>query len=132
MHGNDHQRGAADPVIRPRTLLAVIGASGTVISTGIAGDATVHYDCTIVGWRLVAVQTGDIEVDVWKTDYAGFPPTVTDTITASEIPSITADDKNEGVCVGWTVEVQAGDTFRFNVDSVTDIEQVTLALFLKV
>jgi len=132
LHGRDHWHGA-DHLYRPRTLLAVIDGIGSPIAAGIAGDVTAHYDCTIQGWRLLADQAGDIVVDIWKTDYASFPPTGADSITGSEQPTLSGVDKDEGTTlVGWTVAVVAGDTFRINVDSAATVTRVTLALLLRV
>jgi hypothetical protein len=116
---------------RPRTLIIVLDGFGAEIPLGVQGDAAIHFDCKITGWRLLADQAGDIVVDIWKTDYPGFPPTVADTITASDQPTLSGADKaNDTSLTGWTTDVAAGDTFRFNVDSISAITRVTLTLKL--
>ena len=107
------------------------GASG-VIATGVSGDVRVDFPCTIVGWTLLADQTGSIQIDIWKDTYANYPPTVADTITAAAKPLISSGVKNSSTTLsGWTTTIAAGDTLRFNVDSVTAINRVTLALHLR-
>lgn len=131
MHGRDHSRKGPDPLIWKRTLIIVIDGLGAEILPGIAGDAAVHFDCEIAGWRLLADQAGDIVVDVWKTAYAGFPPTVADSITAADLPTLSGVDHDEDTTLtGWTTDVDPGDVFRFNVDSCSGITRATLTLAL--
>jgi len=117
--------------VRPRTLLLVIDGVGSEITTGIKGEATVHFDCKIIGWRLLADQEGDIVIDLWKSDYDSYPPDVGDTITAADKPTLSSADKAEDyVLTDWTTEVAEGDTFRINVDSVATVTRVLLTLKL--
>src|SRR5262245_18801188 len=89
---------------------------------GVDKGAAVHCDFgfTIVGWTLLADQSGSLVVDIWKDTYANYPPTGADSITASAKPTIsTATKAQSGTLTGWTTSVSAGDVLRFNVDSVT-------------
>ncbi len=80
----------------------------------------------------VADQAGSIVVDIWKDVYANYPPTVADTITAAAKPTIVAgDDSQDLTLAGWTTTINPGDTLRFNIDSVTTISRVCLALELE-
>jgi len=118
--------------VNDRELLAVIQGASGVIATGISGDVRIDFACTIVGWTLLADQTGSIQIDIWKDTYANYPPTVADTITAAAKPLISSGVKNSSTTLsGWTTTIAAGDTLRFNVDSVTAINRVTLALHLR-
>jgi hypothetical protein len=110
----------------------LISGGGSVIQTGIQGDLTVPFSCTITEWTLLADQTGSIVVDIWKDTYANFPPTVADTITGSAKPTISASNKGQSsTLTGWTATISAGDTLRFNVDSALSITRVTLSLKVK-
>lgn len=92
-------------------------------------DVPVHFDGIILRWRLLAIQSGDLQIDVWKTDYASFPPTVADTITGSDTPALVGTDHDESAALtGWTTEVSNGDTLRFHIDSVSGITRATLTL----
>ena len=107
----------------------IIDAGGSVITTGIKGDLTIPFACTITEWTLLADQTGSIVVDIWKDTYANYPPTVADTITGSAKPTITTAVKGQSsTLTGWTAAITAGDTLRFNVDSITSCTRVTLSL----
>ncbi|GAH46798.1 unnamed protein product, partial [marine sediment metagenome] len=58
-----------------------------------------------------------------------FPPDNTDSITAAAPPTIAGPQKSQdSALTGWTTAIVAGDILAFNVDSVTDIERVTLVL----
>jgi len=107
----------------------IIDGGGTVITTGIKGDLEIPFACTINQWTLLADTSGSIVIDIWKDTYANYPPTVADSITGSADPTITTATKGQSsTLTGWTTSISAGDTLRFNVDSVTSITRVTLSL----
>ncbi len=107
----------------------VIDGGGDEIETGIKGDLYIPFDCTITAVTMLADQSGSIVIDIWKDIYANYPPTNADSITASAVPTITTDtDSQDNTLTGWTTSISAGDTLRFNVDSVTDIARVTIIL----
>lgn len=107
----------------------IVDGGGSTITTGIKGDIEVPFPCTIVAVRLFADQSGSIVIDIWKDTYANFPPTGGDSITASAKPTITTALKSQDTTLtGWTKSIAKGDILRFNVDSVTTIQRVTLSL----
>lgn len=110
------------------TLNFIIDGGGSTITTGVKGDLVVDFACTITGCKLYADQTGSIVVDLWKDTDANFPPLVADTITASAKPTISSSNKGGSNLSGWTTSISAGDILRVNVDSVTSLQKVTLAL----
>lgn len=102
---------------------------GDVISTGVKMYVSIPMNLTIVGWTLLADQTGSIVIDVWKDVYANFPPLVGDTIAGSEKPTLSAAQCNTDVSLTtWTTSVSIGDVLAFNVDSCSSCKQVTLTL----
>ena len=108
----------------------IIDGGGATITTGIKGDIEVPFDCTITQWTALGDQTGSIVVDVWKDTYANYPPTVADTIAGSEKPTISSAVKGQDTSLTtWTTAVTVGDTIRYNVDSVTSIQRVTVNLW---
>ena len=107
----------------------IIDGGGAAITTGIAGDLQVPFDCTILEATLLADQSGSIVVDLWADSYANYPPLVGDSITASAKPTITAATKStDSTLTGWTTSVSAGTIIRYNVDSCTTIERCTVIL----
>lgn len=110
----------------------IIDGGGSAITTGIKADLEIPFACTISSVTMLADQNGDIVVDIWKDTYANFPPTDADSITASAVPSIVASpDTNksqDSTLSGWTTSISAGDILRFNVDSNTNVQRLTLSL----
>ena len=126
--------------VKNTSLLCYFGSIGTVMTTGVAGDAALMWPADIVGWELLADQTGSIVVDIWKKAYASYPPTVLDTIPNGAPPTISSGLKaknanplrgqGEDPAHRWTTKILSTDTLRFNVNSVTSIQQVCLILHL--
>ena len=105
--------------------------TSTQISTGVAGYVTMPFAGTITGWKIVGSPYGSIVVDVWKDTVASFPPTVADTITGSEKPTLSSAIKNEDLdLTTWTTGVATGDIMAFNVDSASTLTNSTLTIFI--
>jgi hypothetical protein len=108
-----------------------IDGGGSAITTGIKGFIVVPFDATITGWTILADQSGDIVIDVWKDTYANYPPTVGDSIAGTEKPTLSSADKNQdNDLTSWTTSVSSGDILAFNVDSVSTVERVNLLINL--
>jgi hypothetical protein len=123
---------ASGDVDQTGALTFVIDGGGATITTGVKGDLEIPFGCTVQGWTLMADQSGSIVVDVWKDGYANFPPVVGDSITASAKPTVSAATKGQSsTLTGWTTAISAGDILRFNVDSVSSCQRVTLSLKVK-
>jgi len=115
--------------IKTASITFIIGVVGTVITTGIKGDLEIPFACTINRVTLLANKSGSIVIDIWKQAYADYPPEDAQSITSSAPPTITTAEKSQdSTLTGWTIAIAAGDCLRFNVDSITTIEQVTLSL----
>jgi hypothetical protein len=114
---------------RTRTITFIIDGGGSTITTGIKGDLEIPFACTITAATLLADQSGSIVIDIWKDTYANYPPTDADSITSAAPPTIsTATKSQDTTLTGWTTSITAGDTLRFNVDSITTCTRVTLSL----
>lgn len=114
-------------------LTVVIDGGGATITTGVKGDfGPFAFPCDIVDVTALADQSGSIVVDVWKDSYANYPPVDADSITASAPVTISSATKSQDATLtGWTKAIAAGDTLRFNVDSVTTIQRVTITIKLR-
>ncbi len=116
------------------TIQFVIDGGGSTITTGLHGYIEIPYACTITKATLLADQTGSIVVDVFKCSYSNFDassthPVTGDKITASAPPTISSAVKaQDATLTGWTTSVSAGDILAFNVNSVSTIQRVTIAL----
>ena len=122
--------GAATFITTPtHSLTFIIDGGGSAITTGVKGDLTIPFACTINEYTILCDQSGSIVIDIWKDTYANYPPVVGDSITASAKPTVsTATKAQSSTLTGWTTSIAAGDTLRFNVDSITTCTRVTLSL----
>lgn len=129
-HGSTTKGGVLSTPQRTRSITFVIDGGGSTITTGIKGDLEVPFACTITAATLLADQSGAIVIDIWKDTYANYPPIDGDSITSATPPTITASGvkSQDTTLSSWITSVAAGDTLRFNVDSVTSIQRVTLSL----
>jgi len=108
-----------------------LDGQGGVISTGLKGFTTIPYSGTITGWQLFADQSGSIVIDVWKDVYASFPPTVADTITGSEKPTLSSVQNNQDLTLTtWTTAVATNDILAINVDSASTVTRCTLVIYI--
>jgi len=111
------------------TINFIIDGGGSAITTGQKGHVVVDFACTVVAWTILADQSGSIVVDVWKDTYANFPPTVADTITGTEKPTLASVQKNQDTSLtSWTTTIAAGDILAYNVDSAATVTRVVVAL----
>jgi hypothetical protein len=128
-NGNAIDGGATGSNTAIKTIGITIDGGGSVPTTGIKGDIYVPYGGTINSVTLLADQSGSCVVDIWKDTYANYPPTGADSITASAKPTISSATKSQdSTLTGWTTTITAGDTIRFNLDSVTTITRIVLVL----
>lgn len=109
----------------------IIDGGGATITTGEKGHVEIPFGAVIQEVRLLADQSGSIVVDIWKDNFANFPPAVADSITASAKPTISSATKSEDkTLIGWETGLQKGDILTFKVDSITTCKRVTVALTL--
>lgn len=134
-HGRDHTWIGSDRIpgaAAPAVLNAIIDGMGAAIDTGIKGDVLLEQPYTITGWTLLADTDGDVVVDVWVDELGNYPPDSGDSITAAAPPTLIGQDSAHDTTLdGWSTELDAGDTLRFNVDSASAISRLTLALTLQ-
>jgi hypothetical protein len=92
------------------------------------------FACTLTQADMIADQTGSIVVDVWKCTYSQFDagvthPVVGDKITSATPPTISTNVKSSDTTLAsWITSIAAGDILAFNVNSITDIQRVTLTM----
>ncbi len=113
-------------------LAFIIDGGGQVITTGVKGYLRVPFPCVIDRVTLTADQAGSIQVDVWKSAYADFPPTDAGSITGGHEPNITGSSKSEDATLtGWNTSLSEGDILAFNVDSAATITRLTVNLHVR-
>lgn len=121
----------SSPINSEFTFGASIGDGVNTISVGEVGTTIIPYNGTILGWYIIGDVPGTIVVDIWKDSFANYPPTVADTITGTEKPTLTAQDKNSDLTLStWDTEILSGDVVKFKVDSVDGILKKVNVLIL--
>jgi len=111
-------------------LTVIIDGAGVEITTGAKADVVVPFTATITAWAMLADQSGSIAVNVLRSVYAGFAPTVS-MCTGAEPAIVTATMAESHDLSAWpSVSIVKGDVLRFYVDSCTDITRCSVALTL--
>lgn len=134
--GADITAGALVLVINPNNVVfpvsgitCCIDGGGAVILTGQRGPVVVPFNCTITEMMLLGDQTGSMVIDIWKTDYAGYPPSAANSICAAALPTLTGARKTRDTTLtGWTTSLSADDLLIFNVSLASSLLRATLSL----
>ena len=104
---------------------------GSAIATGVKYSAQfkIPFDCHLIGWEIVADQSGSFVVDFWKDTYSNYPPTNADSVCGGDEPTLSGAIKNQNTnASGWAQSWSKGAILLPNVDSVTTVEQVVVFL----
>ena len=106
----------------------IVDGNGGVVSTGNKKYIKVPYSGTITGWTIIGSPSGSCIFDVWNS--TGIP-TVANTITSSNKPTLTAAQLANSLNVtGWTTTISTNDIIGFNLDSASGCTWVILELFI--
>jgi len=111
------------------TIEFVIQGRNTVPQVGIFCDLLIPYNLIITGWTLVSNKSGSIVIDLWKSTYATFPPTIANTVTGSAKPTLVSTNKNTSTTLtGWAIIWSKNEILRVNIDSAATANKFTLSL----
>jgi hypothetical protein len=109
------------------TLNFLMDGGGASLVTGIKGDITLPFNTVFNKYSLLAGQTGTAWVGLWRDSYANFPPTSADAMHVGATgPVLNLGIKNQVAGLLWTGA--AGDIIRVNLDRVTGIQMLSMAL----
>jgi hypothetical protein len=113
-----------------RSVNFVIDSGSQVISPGSKGKVTVDVSGTIESIKVLSDQTGDIVLEVSKSNFQDFPTFTT--ITDSQRVQLQSQDKYiDDVLNNWDKTIVAGDILDFSVISSTNIRRLLISLKLK-
>lgn len=105
----------------------IVDGGGATPTTGFKGYMQVPFGCKVVGWTVLADQSGSVQFDVKKSTYSGFP--TTSSIVASAPPLLSSAQKNTSTTLtGWTTAISAGDVLEFRITSVGTVQWLNLQL----
>lgn len=93
--------------------------SSAAIDAGSANDVVIRVPraCTIKEVTLMGlVSAGTCTVDIWKSSFGSFPPTLGGDITGGTPPQISSGNTfANSTLSGWTTGLSAGDVLRFHL-----------------
>ena len=110
------------------------GDGSAVLTVGAKLAYYIPFACSILEWTLGSVNatSGSVQLDLWVIAHASFPPTVSNTITASAKPLFSSTTKGQSsTLTGWTTAIAAGSWLYINIDSVTSITYLAGTIKLK-
>jgi hypothetical protein len=111
---------------------SVIGfalSSEYVIDIGLKNPIPIYFACTIVEATILGDVAGSAVVDLWKDTYGNYPPVNADSITGAAPLTLASQNKNTDTSLtGWTTSLAAGDVIIPNVDSLSLLRRITVAL----
>ena len=114
---------------RYSALEVILGDGSSVVTVGAKGYVEVPFECYITQGTVLADTTGILVVDVWKDVYSAYPPTNSDSITASNPLMISGTNKvQDSTLTGWDTHLLTGDILGFEVENSQTIEQATVSL----
>lgn len=107
--------------------------SGTTGVPLYLGDTKTYYTAShparIIGWYLNGDVSGSVVIDIWKS--ASGIPTNSDSIAGTEKPTLSAQQQSSDLSLSsWDTNIRPGDTFGFEIESVTDITKAVLTIKL--
>lgn len=100
----------------------IVGVNDVYLSRPVAG--------TITGVTLLTSGgPASCVVDIWKVAYGSFPPTVSNSICASALPTIsTGIDYSDNLLSGWTTQINAGDVLAFHLKATAGFNVIICEL----
>lgn len=115
------------PVSNSVSINCVIDGGGAAITTGQRGFIEVPFNCILDSWSIYLDATDNIDIEIWKTTYANFPPTSANTINTGTYQVVT-DIRAQGSVFDVTDTINAGDILVFNVSTVSTATLATMSL----
>lgn len=93
---------------------------GLTASGKVLADLRIPFSGTIQAYAITANTSGNATVEIWKTTFANFPPTVADKITGTAPITLAGQSARVVSAIAdWsTVDVSAGDILRFYLATI--------------
>lgn len=107
--------------------------SGTIPSAQTKGVIQLSNNANIIGWSMFSHETGNIKVDVYKSNTAAFPLGMSLISGSVDVPTLANSSYNVSTGLsGWNTVIQANSVLDFRVNSspTTTLTRATLTLKL--
>lgn len=110
---------------RKSSIQCVIDFAGEAPTTGEWASLVVPVNCTVLGWSLLADQTGSAVLDVKQSGTS---------ITGSEQPTLNSSQlaSDLDVSTSWVTNLVAGNVLTIFVLSASVVQRLTLALNISI
>jgi hypothetical protein len=119
--------------VKTRAITFTVTGNGSAPSAGVAGDLYIPYACTITAATVLGNVSGSIVLDVWAQPFSSGVPTVTQSIVASDPPTLSsAQSVQDTTLTGWTTAIAASTWMRLNVNSASTLTSAVLILTVTV
>lgn len=106
----------------------VIDGGGSAITTGVKGNIRIPFPAVIVGWGVMADQSGSIAVDILRANNAVPSASI---VGAGNKPALAAAQFATAAPSGWTsTSLAQNDWLAFSVTSAATVTRVTVDLVL--
>jgi len=113
-----------------RTINYVVDSGSIDMLTGNKGSVTLDVSGVLESVTILADQTGDLSIDIEKSNYVDFPTFTS--LSNNQYPSISNNSKyRDDNLIGWSKTIVSGDIIRFWVRSVSGINRFVVSLKLK-
>ena len=108
----------------------VIDGGGAVITSGLKGHIEVPFGATINRCTLLAQQSGNIDIAIWKNTYGNFQALAqADSICSSWPPHTSGDIKyQDSVLSNWVKTIASGDVLAYYTNAASSIQRCTVSL----
>lgn len=110
-------------------LTFVFDNGGSPVAPSTISWMPVPFDCTLNGATLTADTLSTTTIDVWVCAKADYPPTIADSITAADFPTLTAAIISDDLDIStWDVDVPAGSIIAAVVGANNNATKLNLSL----
>lgn len=120
--------GSASSVFQKGATWVNTGGAVTVPTNDLV--VTLPRACTLTSVTILTVGgPGSCSVDIWKSTFAAFPPTIAGTIAGGTIPAITSGlTYFNNTLSGWTTSFSSGDVLLLHLTSSSTFTAVGITL----
>ena len=130
--------GIQGPAGAGSTIKTTLGATwgnsaGHIVAPVGVVSVFVPRTCNVQAARIYTVGgQGSAVVDVWKTDFAHYPPTAANSITSSaNVRLVSANANTDATLTGWTKLLTANDILSFNLVSTSNLNTISVILVVE-
>jgi len=110
-----------------------VASSGAITTPAPDVPIVIANTCTLQEVTILTQGgTGSCSLDIWKTTYASYPPTIANSICGGTTPQITSGTTYQNnTLTGWTTAFNQNDTVIFHLTSSANFSQIVVQIRLQ-